>query len=85
MSVVREQRRLGIGRAILAALVEAAQQQSLERVVLETSADWHDAVRFYQRCGFTLTHHEEGPFGRDACFELDLARARPSGQAVDEK
>jgi hypothetical protein len=41
-------------------------------VVLETTASWTEAVQLYERFGFELTHYEEGTFGRDAHFRLDL-------------
>ena len=43
--------------------------------MLETTATWTDAVQFYERFGFELTHYEDGAFGRDAYFRLDLANA----------
>jgi ribosomal protein S18 acetylase RimI-like enzyme len=40
--------------------------------VLETTASWTDAVGLYVRFGFTLTHYEDGEFGRDAWFRLEI-------------
>ena len=72
MSVAPAYRRRGVGRAIVVELVETARAWGVGRVVLETSAHWDDVVEFYQRCGFVLTHHHEGDYGRDAWFALAL-------------
>ena len=77
MSVAAEYRRTGVGRRLVADLVDTARQWGMERVILETSAHWSEVVEFYERCGFTLTYFEEGAFGRDAWFELKL---RGSGE-----
>ncbi len=55
------------------ALVGVARRNGWKAVVLETTATWTDAVRFYERFGFELTHYEDGAFGRDAYFRLELA------------
>jgi GNAT superfamily N-acetyltransferase len=74
MSVVRSRRGAGVGRMIVDALIEVARdaEPPVRRVVLETTATWHDAIRFYERCGFVITHHADGAFGRDAWFERQL-------------
>ena len=53
-------RRCGIGRALVAALLEAARERDLIRVWMETNEDWHDAVSLYRRCGFREFDHREG-------------------------
>jgi GNAT superfamily N-acetyltransferase len=77
MSVVKSRRGAGIGRMIVDALVDVALDTvpPVRRVVLETTATWHDAIRFYERCGFVITHHADGAFGRDAWFERQLVSA----------
>jgi GNAT superfamily N-acetyltransferase len=70
MSVDARHRRAGIGRLLVDELIAAARNWRVERLVLETTAAWMDVVRFYERCGFTLTHFDEGKFGRDAWFEM---------------
>ena len=45
-------------------------------VVLETTTAWHDTIRFYERCGFEITHREEGEFGSDTWFAMDLRAQR---------
>lgn len=69
VSVDSARRGRGIGRQIVDELVRVAQSWEVERVVLETTADWSEVVAFWLRCGFVLTHHEDGRFGRDAWFE----------------
>ena len=49
-------RRLGIARTLVEQLVAVAVEWGSTRVVLETSADWVDAVAFYLDCGFVATH-----------------------------
>ena len=72
MSVAPDCRLLGVGRALVIALVEAARDWDVDHVALETSAHWDAVVAFYLRCGFVLTHHNDGEFGRDAWFALTL-------------
>jgi GNAT superfamily N-acetyltransferase len=74
MSVATPRRRTGIGRALVDALLAEARGRGLTRVVLETTAAWTDAVTFYERCGFTITHEETGSFGRDVYLACDLER-----------
>ncbi len=68
MSVAGDLRRYGIGRALLQALCTRARAAGLTRIVLETTATWDDAIRFYQRYGFRITHAHDG----DVYFALDL-------------
>ncbi len=72
MSVAASQRGTGVGRQVLDALTEVARSWGVQRLVLETTADWTDTVAFYERCGFRITHHTDGEFGRDAWFERRL-------------
>ena len=72
MSVARDARRRGLGTALLSALLEDAKERGWCSVRLETTADWKDAVQFYGAFGFELTHYEDGGFGRDAYFRMDL-------------
>jgi putative acetyltransferase len=72
MSIAPEYRRSGLGRRLVEDLVATARGWGSSRVVLETSAHWTEVVQFYERCGFTVTHFEEGDFGRDAWFEMRL-------------
>ena len=74
MSVAHDHRRSGIGQLLIEELVATARRWTVARVVLETTAEWTDVVHFYERSGFTLTHFADGPFGRDAWFELSSGR-----------
>jgi len=81
MSVRSDLRRQGVGRAIVSELLATATAWGVRTVVLETTADWADVVAFYRGCGFTITHHDDGAFGRDAWFELRLDDAATSSRA----
>jgi GNAT superfamily N-acetyltransferase len=72
MSVARDARRQGIGTTLLLELVAEARRRGWHGLKLETSADWEDAVEFYGALGLELTHYEDGDFGRDAYFKMDL-------------
>jgi putative acetyltransferase len=72
MSVAREHRRTGIASAVLRGLVDVARSQGWRALILETTATWTGAIQFYEHFGFTLTHHEDGAYGRDAYFRLPL-------------
>jgi ribosomal protein S18 acetylase RimI-like enzyme len=52
MSVASEARRGGIGRAIVAHLVDDARRRGLRRLTVETNKDWYGAIGLYVACGF---------------------------------
>lgn len=52
ISVSPDQRRRGIGQAIVAHLIAQARQRGLSRLLVETNNDWYDAINLYQRFGF---------------------------------
>ena len=52
MSVDASLRRQGLGRRMVAALLDAARSRGLREVVVETTHDWHEAVGLYGSCGF---------------------------------
>jgi GNAT superfamily N-acetyltransferase len=52
MSISREHRRKGIGRALVMHLLAEARQRSLREVLIKTNNDWHDAIGLYLSCGF---------------------------------
>ena len=72
MSVATPHRRRGVGHKLLAELVELAEQWGARRVVLETTATWHEAIAFYTAFGFQFSHDAHGTFGTDRYFFLDL-------------
>ncbi len=52
VSVRRDRRGLGVGRALVEHLVGVARARGLRRVWMETNARWESAIRLYERCGF---------------------------------
>lgn len=52
MSVHPTHRRQGLGRTLVAHLLQAARTLGLQKVVVETNIGWEDAVGLYQSCGF---------------------------------
>ncbi len=52
MSVAPEHRGQGLGRALVEHLLEEARRCGYRRVLVETTKEWHDAIRLYERCGF---------------------------------
>lgn len=57
-------RHAGIGTALLAGMAEIAVELGAERLVLTTTNDNVDALRFYQRRGFHLTGLRPGEVAR---------------------
>ena len=53
MYVLPERRGSGISTAVLRALEDAARQRGWDRLVLETGERQPDAIRFYEREGYT--------------------------------
>lgn len=72
MSVAPSSRRQGLGKQIALELTATARRWGIKRIVLETSSHWTGAIAFYRRCGFSITHEQDGAFGRDTWFELQL-------------
>jgi GNAT superfamily N-acetyltransferase len=52
MSTAARHRRRGIGRAVLAHLLNEAEARVCSRLVLGTNIEWKDAIAFYLACGF---------------------------------
>jgi ribosomal protein S18 acetylase RimI-like enzyme len=67
MSVAGDCRRQGIGTQLLQGLVQAARERGCRRVVLETTASWESAVKFYGSRGFIAAEVRDG----DQHFVLD--------------
>ena len=55
-AVVGSQRGRGAGRALLERAVDEARASGVRRVILATGAADAGNLRFYQRCGFRMTH-----------------------------
>jgi GNAT superfamily N-acetyltransferase len=68
MSVLPQMRRTGVGKLILVRLCDYARLNGYERIILETTETWHEAIEFYKNFGFQITHHRGG----DVYFSLDL-------------
>ncbi len=62
-AVTAEARGRGIGRLMLERAVDEARAAGIRRVVLATAAADVGALRFYQRCGFRMTHVVPDAFG----------------------
>ncbi|HEY7832688.1 MAG TPA: GNAT family N-acetyltransferase [Ktedonobacterales bacterium] len=60
VSVRRELRGQGIGRALVAHLLAEARGRGLRRVWMETNEDWTSAIRLYEACGFRQYAHKDG-------------------------
>ena len=65
IAVVRSHRRLGVGAALLAAVVDEAKQQSFPSVTLHVWADNTEAIAFYLAAGFKEVRHAEIPWHPD--------------------
>ena len=72
MSTALSWRAQGVATRLLRELLDDARRRGLRRIVLETSAGWNDPRSLYERNGFTLDREEEGEYGRDADYRLDL-------------
>jgi GNAT superfamily N-acetyltransferase len=74
-AVVESQRGQGVGRALLQRAVDAARSAGVRRMVLATGAADVGNLRFYQRCGFRMTHVVRDVFtpanGYPARLEVD--------------
>lgn len=53
VAVAPEKRRAGVGYALLNRLLKIARERGIARIVLEVRVSNADAVRLYERCGFT--------------------------------
>jgi putative acetyltransferase len=70
MSVTAKYQRQGIGRLLLDHLLKQARADGYHHIQLETTATWQQAISFYQKAGFVLTHFADG----DAYFSLELSQ-----------
>ena len=62
-AVAEHARGHGIGRALLERAVEEARAAGAARVILATATADVGNLRFYQRCGFRMTHVVHDAFG----------------------
>ncbi|WP_064094173.1 GNAT family N-acetyltransferase [Rossellomorea aquimaris] len=59
MSVLKEYRQQGLGRAMLLHLENEAVKLGARRLILETNKKWEDAIQFYKNYGFTYMEEDE--------------------------
>ena len=74
-AVVEPARGAGVGRALLERAADEARRDGATRVILATAAADTGALRFYQRCGFRMTHVVRDAFA--------TYRGYPPGIVVD--
>ncbi len=77
IAVAPPARGLGIGRALLAALVAAARQRGVRRVHLEVRADNDAAISLYRRAGFRVDGRRGdyyGPGQAATLMSLEVSR-----------
>lgn len=60
VSVRHDQRRSGIARQIVAALLAQARERGRRRVWVETDEPWRDAIALYERAGFVAYARRDG-------------------------
>jgi ribosomal protein S18 acetylase RimI-like enzyme len=60
MSVDGRCRGQGIGRRLVAHLLEEARRRGYARVLVETNDDWCDAIGLYRACGFVEEARRDG-------------------------
>jgi ribosomal protein S18 acetylase RimI-like enzyme len=68
MSVALALRRHGIAREMVVRLLEVARARGFREVLIETTHDWHPAIKLYERCGFVLYDRDQ----ESAYLRLDL-------------
>lgn len=61
-------RRQGIARTICLRLIEQARQRDLTRLIVETTSNWYDAIRLYEKLGFV--EYERERYGVHLCMDL---------------
>lgn len=56
LAVEREYRNMGIGTALMDHFLDVCRENSLLSIRLEVRTDNNEAIRFYRRYGFSVTH-----------------------------
>jgi ribosomal protein S18 acetylase RimI-like enzyme len=67
MSVNPHHQRRGIGRTLVQHLIQKANEQGYQHLLVETNHDWYDAIGLYQSCGFCEYNRDE----ESIHFQLD--------------
>jgi GNAT superfamily N-acetyltransferase len=68
MSVSRDQRGKGLGKALVRALADEAKKRGYARLICETTDTWQDAINLYLATGFAIVDQRDG----DYHFEMTL-------------
>lgn len=72
VSVHSKFRRLGLASQILNALVSEAKKAGYERIILETTSDWNQAIEFWLKNGFRVTHIDDSGEWSETWFERQI-------------
>ncbi len=59
VSVLEKRQGQGTGTQIMALLEKHVAQLGFKYAELETTTDWTNVVRFYQKIGYTITHEQD--------------------------
>ena len=74
MWVSAAHRRVGVGRALVNAVLDWARAKGVRRVHLMVTSNNDAAIKFYENLGFSFTGHTE-PYPNDSnLFEYEMAR-----------
>jgi putative acetyltransferase len=73
MSVARDARGKGVGRALVEHLLAEANRRGMRKVLVETNDDWEDAIGLYRACGFQVDGLRDG----DIHMSLELPVGPP--------
>jgi len=65
-------RRLGLASQIFNALISEAKKAGYKRVVLETTSDWNQAIEFWLKSGFRITHVDDSGEWSETWFEREI-------------
>ena len=68
MSVAQAMRRKRVATQIFHHLIQYAKDYGYQKIVLETTKDWYEAIEFYLHNGFRFTHFRDS----NVYFVLDL-------------
>ena len=62
MSVSRDHRGKGLGKALVRALADEARVRGYARLICETTDTWQDAINLYLATGFTISDRRDGDY-----------------------
>lgn len=65
-------RRLGLASQLFESLLLEAKKTGYKRVVLETTSDWNQAILFWLKNGFRITHVEDIGAWSETWFEREI-------------